>query len=270
MTLAIKDQIAIKSREKAMKRTGSPESNIILFTSAKGGSGCSFLANSIASYMALKTTSNICLLDMNIGRSDSRIVFDVNDRTIKDFGDIENDIERLDTGILKKVVINLESTLNLIVPPLEMNRTGIFKRDSLNRFIECLRDHFDIICIDMPAYLYSYIDMAEIDIADRFVFISLPDILSVNNNKTLIEYLEEIRPGLESYLVINKYNMRPAISPTGLANILKYPVASFIPYDRDIEFLVNTRGPAYLFNYNLRIARSITGLSRKIIEELGT
>ncbi|HAJ94656.1 MAG TPA: hypothetical protein DCP02_00335, partial [Actinobacteria bacterium] len=62
----------------------------------------------------------------------------------------------------------------------------------------------------------------------------------------------------------------PAISPTGLANILKYPVASFIPYDRDIEFLVNTRGPGYIFNYNLRIARSITELSRKIIEELGS
>lgn len=253
-----------------MKRTGSPESNIILFTSAKGGSGCSFLVNSIASYMALKTTSNILLLDMNIGRSDSRIIFNVNDPAIKDFGDIEENIERLDTRILKKVVINLECTLNLIVPPLKIDRIGILQRDSLNRFIECLRDHFDIICIDMPAYLFSYIDMTEIDIADRFIFVSLPDIFSVNNNRTLIDHLEEIRHGLECYLVINKYNMKPAISPTGLTNILKYPVASFIPYDRDIEFLVNTRGPGYLFNYNLRIVRSIIGLSRKIIEELGT
>ncbi len=253
-----------------MKRTGSPESNIILFTSAKGGSGCSFLANSVASYMALKTTSNILLLDMNIGRSDSRIVFDVNDREIKDLGDIEENIKKLDTMVLKRVVINLESTLNLIVPPLKMDRTGIFQRENLNRFIECLRDHFDMICIDMPGHLFSYIDMMEIDIADRFVFVSLPDIFSVNNNKTLIDHLEGIRPGLDCYLVINKYNMRPAISPTGLANILKYPIASFIPYDRDIEFLVNTRGPGYIFNYNLRIARSITGLSRKIIEELGS
>ncbi len=251
-----------------MKRTGSPESNIILFTSAKGGSGCSFLANSVASYMALKTTSNVLLLDMNVGKSDSRIVFDVNDRGVKDFGYIGEKIERLDTSVLKGIVINLESTLNLIVPPLEMDRTGIFQRENLNRFIECLRDHFDIICIDMPGYLFSYMDMVEIDIADRFVFVSLPDIFSVNNSRTLIDYLEGIRPGPDCYLVINKYNMRPAISPTGLANILKYPITSFIPYDRDIEFLVNTRGPGHIFNYNLRIARNITGLSRKILEEL--
>ena len=109
--------------------------------------------------------------------------------------------------VLKRVVINLESTLNLIVPPLKMNRTGIFQRENLNRLIECLRDHFDMICIDMPGHLFSYIDMMEIDIADRFVFVSLPDIFSVNNNKTLIDHLEGIRPGLDCYLVINKYNM---------------------------------------------------------------
>ena len=57
------------------KRTGSPESNIIIFTSAKGGSGCSFIANSIAAYMAQKTTLNVLLLDMNTGRIDSRMIF---------------------------------------------------------------------------------------------------------------------------------------------------------------------------------------------------
>jgi pilus assembly protein CpaE len=251
-----------------MRKRDNSESGVILFTSAKGGSGCSFLVNSVASYLALKTTANVLLLDLNIGKRDSRTVFDIDEQTMRDFGDIEEIIKGMNTHMLRKLVLNFESSLNIILPPLKMDRAGILKKENLNIFIECLRDHFDIILVDMPCYLFSYIDMAEVDMADRMVFVTLPDVCSVNNIRILMDNIEDIRPGLDWYMVVNKYNIRASISPTGLANILKCPVTSFIPYDRDIEFLVKTRGPFQIFNYNLRIARSIKDLSMKIYEEL--
>ena len=81
--------MVVKTKQnKSMKRTGHPESNIVIFTSAKGGSGCSFLANVVASYMAQKTTLNVLLLDMNTGRMGSRIVFDINGPDVRDLGDL--------------------------------------------------------------------------------------------------------------------------------------------------------------------------------------
>jgi pilus assembly protein CpaE len=251
-----------------MGKRNNSESGVIMFTSAKGGSGCSFMVNSISSCLALKTTANILLLDMNIGKRDSRTAFDVDEQAARDFGDIEEIVKDMDTQVLRKLVLNLESSLNIILPPLKMDRTGILKKENLNIFIECLRDHFDIILVDMPYYLFSYIDMVEVDIADRIVFVTLPDIYSVSNCRILMNHIEYIRPGIDRYMVVNKYNIRASISPTGLANILKYPVTAFIPYDRDIEFLVQTRGPFQMFNYNLRIVKSIKDLSMKIYEEL--
>jgi Flp pilus assembly CpaE family ATPase len=255
-------------RRDNMRSTAGPESNVIIFSSGKGGSGCSFIASIIATYLARKTSSNILFLDLNTGKRDSRIVFDVDDGSYRDFGDIKDLAESIDTTVLKRLVINFDNSLHLILPPLDPEKGKMLKGDNFNQFIESLRDHFDIICIDFPSHLFKYIDMNRTDIADKFVFISLPDIVSVNNTRIFMEYINSIKSHQGAYLVINKYNMRPAISPTGLTSILKYPISSFIPYDRDIEFLLNTRGPDYIFNYNLRIVRSISELSQKIYEEL--
>ena len=258
----------INERGENMKNTARPESNVILFSSAKGGSGCSFIASTISTYLARKTSLNVLLLDLNTGKRDSRVIFDIDDGNYKDYGDIGRAAGSLDTSVLKRLVINFDNSLHLIIPPLDPEKKEILEGDNFNQFLESLRDHFDIICIDFPYHLFRYIDIGDTDIADRFVFVSLPDIVSINNTRILMEYIDNAKAHPGSYLVINKYNVRPAISPTGLTNILKFPVSSFMPYDRDIESLINTRGPDYIFNYNLRIVRSISELSQKIYEEL--
>ena len=255
-------------KEEVTRKTGSPDSSIILFTSAKGGSGCSFLANTIASYMAQETTLNVLLLDMNIGKMDSRLIFGIDDPSARDFGYMAAGDKSIDISHLKKIVINLNNSLNLILPPLQTESISILKSNRFNSFIEALRDHFDIICMDIPGHLLGIIDIKEIDICDRLVLVSLPDIFSVHNTRLLARYVEGFRSAYYFYVVINKYNIKPAISPTGLSNILKYPVASFIPYDRDMENLVNTRGPGHVFRYRLRISQNISGLAAKIYEEL--
>ena len=248
------------------KRTGEPESNIIIFISAKGGSGCSFLAYSVATYMAMKTTLNVLLLDMNAGKMESRTVFDIKGPEIRDLGDLPEKIDELDIFFLRKLIVNMENSLNILLPPLEINHCPILKSTDLDIFIEILRNHFDVICIDMPAYILGDIKLEEIDISDRFVFISLPDIFSAGNIRILMDHVNDYRSSYDFYLVINKYNIRPAISATGLSNIMKCPITSFIPYDRDMGELFNTRGPEHMFKYDLRLVRNISGLAEKILE----
>ena len=70
-------------------------------------------------------------------------------------------------------------------------------------------------------------------------------------------------------IVINKFNVRPAISFSKINNFVRHPIKAFIPYDRDIEFLFLNRGPFSIFNYNLRIVRNIIDYSNKLYESLG-
>jgi len=108
------------------------------------------------------------------------------------------------------------------------------------------------------------------DFVDKFVFISLPDLISVNNLSVLTNNIICDGSSYDFDILINKFNTRPAISPTGLNTILNYPIDAFIPYDRDIEFLILNRGPDSIFNYNLRIVKDISAFSKKIYEDLSS
>jgi MinD-like ATPase involved in chromosome partitioning or flagellar assembly len=121
----------------------------------------------------------------------------------------------------------------------------------------------------MPGNLLGLVKLSEVDISDRLVFVSLPDILSINNTRLLMDHVKDYRSSYDFYLVINKYNIKPSLSPTGLSNIIHHPITSFIPYDRDIENMVNTRGPGSIFKYNLKTVRNISRLAAKIYEGLG-
>lgn len=244
-----------------------PGSNIIIFTSARGGSGCSFLAYTVAEYMARKTTLNVVLVDLNVGRMDSRMVFNL-DSYVKDMGELQAPINNLDTNGLKKIVINMEDSLNIILPSLDRENRDIFNTESLNIFTESLRDHFDLVIMDMTADLLSQLDLEEIDISDRFVVVTLPDSISAYNTRLLNDHIRRYRSSNDIYLAVNKYNLRSSVSPTGLSNIIQHPVAAFIPYDRDIENMVNTRGPGSIFRYELKVVRNISALAKSIYQEL--
>ncbi len=244
------------------------EPKVILFSGSKGGCGCSFISYCVSTYFARKTPKNILLLDLNMGKKDSRLIFDSIDDEHRDLGDIEEIIEELDISILKKLVINRENSLNLILPPIKIERSGVLGNGNFNKLLESLKEHFDIICIDFPVYLFNQEGFDLKSLIDKFIFISLPDLISINNLNLLMANIKYDRFQAGFEVLINKFNIRHSISPTGLTAILKYPVNAFIPYDRDIEFLFLNKGPDSIFNYNLRIVRTLIDFSKKIYEDL--
>ena len=165
-------------------------------------------------------------------------------------------------------MINFDNSLNLILPPLKIEKVKIICKVCLEKLLNVLKNHFDIICVDFPNYLFSQNNLCLKEFVNKFVFVSLPDIVSVNNLNILTGNIIYDELYYDFDIVINKYNSRPAVSPSGLNSILKYPINAFIPYDRDIEFLILNKGPDSVFNYNLRIVLNISSFSMKIYEDL--
>lgn len=244
------------------------ESKIILFTGSKGGCGCSFLTYCVSTYFARETTKNILLLDLNIGKRDSRLIFDLTDDSYRDLGDIEEVINEMDDSILKRLVINLKNSLNLILPPIKIEKNKIFSKGYFEKLLDILKEHFDLICVDFPYYLFTQDEFRLKDRIDKYIFISLPDFISVNNLNVLVRSIISDESSYDFDIAINKFNTRPAVSLAGINTILSYPVNSFIPYDRDIEFLMLNKGPDSIFSYNLRIVNNISAFSKKIYEDL--
>ena len=244
------------------------EPKVVLFSGSKGGCGCSFITACASAYLAEKTNKNILLLDLNTGKKDSRIIFNVASDDVRDLGDIEDIINELDISILRKLVINFDSSLNLILPSLKMEKHKIFCDKNLETILDVLKNNFDIIFIDFPYCLFTQIKLDFSEYIDKFIIISLADLISVNNLNLLANNICCDTPSYNFDVVINKFNVRPSISPSRLNSILSRPVKAFIPYDRDVEFLFLNRGPFSIFNYNLRIVRNIAELSERIYEDL--
>ncbi|MCL4416259.1 MAG: hypothetical protein M1308_14355 [Actinobacteria bacterium] len=243
-------------------------SKVILFSSVKGGSGTSFISNCISSYYAKTKIQNILLLDLNIGKRDSRIIFNLEEKDLRNIGDIEDSIKEIDVSLLKRLVVNFGNSLNLILPPLKLEKNKIYLTKNLNLFLGILKHYFEIICVDFPYYLFLKNDFDFTANVDKFVFVSAPDLISVSNLEIFSRHicLDDIPNNIK--IIINKFNTRPAVSPASLNSILKYPVQAFIPYDRDIEFLYHSKGPFYIFNYSLRLVKNIIDFSELLYEEL--
>lgn len=203
-----------------MNKINGDESKIVLFSGSKGGCGCSFITYCVSTYLARETTKNILLLDLNIGKKDSRLVFNLTDDSYRDLGDIEEVINELDISILRRLVINFENSLNLILPPIKIEKYKIVCKDYLEKLLDVLKEHFDIICIDFPNYLLTQSKICLKDFVDKFVFISLPDLISVNNLNVLTNNIIYDGSSYDFDILINKFNTRPAISPAGLNTIL--------------------------------------------------
>jgi len=245
------------------------EGKIILISGSKGGCGQSFITNCIGSYLAANTDKNILILDFNIGKTDSRIIYKAQDKNIRSLYDIKNMSGEADDALLKKIVVNFGSSLNFIFPPLyfENQKTVTFK--NFIGILSSLKKHFDVILIDEPSVfglnnnensIYEHID--------KLLLVSLPDLISLSNLNVSINQLQDTMEYLGPKLIINKYNIKPSVSFSMLNTVLKYPVEYFLPFDRDIEQLYLEKGPACIFKYNLKITRDLAAISDNLMKEL--
>lgn len=240
------------------------ENKIVFFSGVKGGCGCSFITSCTAAYLAKVKNKNIALLDLNNGKKDLRIIFNLSDDGIRDIGDLEIDFSEIDISVLKKLVINLDNSLNVILPSLKYEKKKIFENNNLELFLGILSKFFDLILVDFPYYLLLKDGFDFLELPDKFILITLSDLISVSNLEVLIKNLCPDSISNRFFIIVNKFNVKPFVSPSRVISIISYPVEAFIPYDRDIEYLYLTRGPFPVFNYNLRVVKSISDFSENL------
>jgi len=246
----------------------SKETGIVVVSGAKGGSGCSFISNSIAAWFARFKSKNVVLLDLNSGKKDTRIIFNIKDEVIRDLGDVACSFKDIDLSILKKLVINTESSLNIILPPLKFEKMELLQPENVHDLLDVLMRVFDLVIIDFPYHLLQLKGFDFLEYSDKFILVSQADYISISNLDVLCNNLFVENSPSRVEIIINKYNVKPVISPARIMNMLKFPVSAFIPYDNDIEFLYLTRGPFSMFNYNLRIVKVISDFAENIYASL--
>jgi len=238
----------------------------IIFTGSKGGCGQSFAANCIANYLAIKTSFNILMIDMNVGSRDSRTIYDAANEEIVTIADIYHEKKKPTISDIKKIISNFNNSLNYIFPPLKQ-QNNVFSYTFLKYLFNLFTDNFDLVIADCDMFVDFNVKNGSIfDLSDELIIVSLADKVSVSNLNSIIGYFTKTKENLNIRVLINKYNIKPSISIFNLNSMVRYPISQFLPYDRDIENLYLTKGPASIFKYNLKLVNDLSQIAESIIK----
>jgi cellulose biosynthesis protein BcsQ len=241
--------------------TYKEEGKIIFLFGSKGGCGSTFVSINIANYFASFTNKNVLFLDLNPNREDLRYIFRIDHRFEKNISDLEDIINDLDLSVLKKTIFNLEHSLNILLPGIKMTRL-----DHLLKLLELMRTYYDLILVDFPILLYGTAAFTKIRYIDKFILITLPEMLPLINLDAIIQKLNELDCLDKTSLIANKCNQLNQIS--FINRLIRFPIELFLCYDKDIERLFLSGKPQMVFKYNLKITKSLKSFAGKILSEI--
>ncbi|MDD3519796.1 MAG: AAA family ATPase [Actinomycetota bacterium] len=238
---------------------------VIIFTGSKGGCGQSFVANCVANYCAIKTNYNILMIDMNAGSKDSRAIYNISKEELMSIADIYSQKKKPSISEIKKIIVNFNNSLSYIFPPLK-HQEQFFTYTFLKYLFNLFKGIFDLVIIDCDLFVDFNIKKGSIyDLSDELIIVSLADKVSVSNLNSMIDYFSKGKENLNIKVLINKYNIKPSIPLFNLNSLIRYPISQFLPYDRDIENLYLTKGPASIFKYNLKLINDLSQVAESLI-----
>ncbi len=185
---------------------GSPKESggrLLVFLSAKGGSGVTTLACNFAVSLAQESKQKTLLIDLNLPLGDAAIDLGIKARysTV----DALQNFNRLDSSFLSTMLVQHSSGLSVLSAPSEL-AIGHFSDDAVNTLLEVACREFDYVVVDAG----SRLDLQHTHLFDESTTIYLITQIGVpelrNSNRLISLLSAKGSPKLE--IVINRYNHR--------------------------------------------------------------
>ncbi len=191
---------ALRSAVRPAKRT---EGRLLVFLSAKGGSGVTTLACNSAVSLAQDSGQKTLLIDLNLPLGDAAI-----NLGIKAEHSVVNALEnfkRLDSNYLSSLLKQHGSGLSVLAAPSELAPTHV-SDDAIDRLLEVARQDFDYVVVDAG----SRLDLQSTRLFDRSANLYLVTQIGIaelrNSNRLIARLSSAGGPKLE--IILNRYDPR--------------------------------------------------------------
>jgi pilus assembly protein CpaE len=247
---------AIRSAVRPPKKA---DGGLLVFLSAKGGSGVTTLACNYAVSLAQESGQKILLIDLNFPLGDAAI-----DLGIKAEYSTVNALQnasRLDSSFLETMLVKHDSGLSVLAAPTELATTH-FSDEAIDKLLEVARQEFDYVVIDAG----SRLELQHTHLFDRSATIYLVTQIGIpelrNSNRLITKLSTAASPKLE--IVINRYDPRNmGIAEEHINKALTKPAEWKIPNNyAAVRRMQNTATP--LTEEDTEIARAIRQMTRSI------
>jgi pilus assembly protein CpaE len=247
---------AIRSVVHTPKKT---DGRLLVFLSAKGGSGVTTLACNYAVSLAEESKQKTLLIDFNFPLGDAAI--DLGIKAQYSTVDALQYSGRLDSNFLDTVLVRHESGLSILAAPSELT-TVQFSDDAIDKLLEVACQEFDYVVVDAGSRLelqHTHL----FDASSTVYLVTQVGIPELRNSNRLIAKLSA-RGGPKLEIVINRYDPRNLeIAEEHITKALTRPASWKIPNNyAAVRRMQNTA--TSLMQDDSEISRAIQQMTRSV------
>lgn len=240
---------------------------VISVFSPKGGTGCSTIAANLAIVLQMETDAKVVLVDGSLQFGDVAVLLNL--RPSRTIADLVPHIDELDGELVHSVLVPHSSGIKTLLAPPRPEMADLVVPDHMKKILEELKKTFDCVVVDTWTSFHDLV-LAIMDVSDRIVLITTPDIPSIKNTKLFFEVTEALGyPPEKVFLTINKVDRRSSIRAEDIETGIKHPVAATLALDERVTTLAANQGtPFVLSAANSPIAQSVVNLAHQLLDTL--
>ena len=211
-----------------------PVGRTIAIVGAKGGVGSSTIAHNVAWAIArdLQLDSVIADLDLPYGTAG----LDYNQDPPQGIADAVFSPERVDTGLVDRLLSKCTDHLSLLAAPATLDRVYDFGPDAFDAVFDVLRAAVPCIVLDVPHLWTGWAKRALVS-ADDVLIVAAPDLANLRNAKNMMDLLKASRPNDHRPLYcLNQVGVpkRPELKAADFSKALEFDPIVSIPFEPQV------------------------------------
>jgi pilus assembly protein CpaE len=247
------------SLRSADRQPKKPDGKLLVFLTAKGGSGVTTLACNFAVSLAQESRQKTLLIDLGLPLGG--VALNLGIRTEHSIVDALQDLERLDADFLSSLLEKHGSGLSVLAAPSEMASMQL-SDEAVDKLLEVARQNFDYVVVDAGLKL----DLQHTQLFDESATIFLVmqvGLAELRNSNRLISMLSAAG-GPRVEIVINRYDPQSLeIAEEHITKALTRPAEWKIPNDyAAVRRMQSTATP--LMQEASEISRAIRQMARSV------
>ena len=225
---AVQEQEVERIRRLLGPRSEAPREpgKVLLFSSAKPGSGASTLASHAALALGRLTRGRVLLADLDL--MGGSLAFALKAAPA---GSLLDALAENGAGSPWAALVAPVGGLDLLAAPVAPPRDGRFEAPRLHEFLERARSAYDWVVLDSPA-IFHRASLQALAEADQAFLVATPELASLHLARKAVGLLGQLGFGRERFQVlINRVGGRDGLRRSDVGQIFDCPVHSSFPND---------------------------------------
>lgn len=172
--------------------------------------------------------------------------------------------ERAPISEIQEYMVQHKSGLWVVpsVPQPEM--IARVTEDLIIKIINSLKNHFDLVIIDLPPSINLEVSWATTSIVDYILLVVTPDVQCIPGMSQINKTLSRLGVEKKCYRIVNMYGIDGGLTIEEMDKFMPYPVIGVLPEDGKVRQAVKLGEPIVLSEPNGEFANSIKLATNKI------